>query len=167
MKCESLAETMVSGVLKEWNRDNQTMAAQPWALSLKEFHSSFDGAKPAYEYWHGAAIQKSMPTALHGIVQIILAMLLEKAGWNTASEVRLKVVPGAEPVPDIIAVRGKLKGRYPAVAPALCIEILPPGDTLAEYSGKSERLHILGIAVRVDCRPGKTHSLDYVSARSQ
>ncbi len=78
-----------------------------------------------------------MPTALHGIVQIILALLLEKAGWNTASEVRLKVAPHAEPVPDLVAVRGRFTGRYPTTAPALCIEILSPGDTLAKTLEKA------------------------------
>lgn len=107
------------------------MAAQPVPLTLEEFHSLHGEAKPAYEYWHGVAVQKKMPTVLHGIVQAILIMLLEKAGWNTASEVRLKIASDAEPVPDVIAVQGKFKGRYPTTAPALCIEILSPRDTLA------------------------------------
>jgi Uma2 family endonuclease len=113
------------------------MAAQPVPLNLEEFHALYDGAKPAYEYWHGAAVQKPMPTVLHGIVQVILALLLEKAGWNTASEVRLKVAPEAEPVPDLIAVRGKFTGRYPTEAPALCVEILSPRDTLAKTLEKA------------------------------
>ena len=87
------------------------MAAQTLPLSLDEFHKRYDGAKPAFEYWYGRAIQKSTPTALHGVVQFIIMMLLEKAGWNVASEVRLKVSSDAEPVPDAIAVRGKFKGR--------------------------------------------------------
>jgi Uma2 family endonuclease len=114
------------------------VAAQPQPLSLEEFHRLYDGAKPAYEYWYGTAVRKSMPTALHGIVQIAIAFLLRKAGWSAASEVRLKIVRDAEPVPDIIAVRGKFKGRYPGVAPELCIEILSPGDTLAKALKKAK-----------------------------
>ena len=72
------------------------MAAQPVPLSLELFHSLYDGTKPAYEYWHGVAVQKSMPAVLHGIVQAIIILLLEKAGWNTASKVRLKVVSDAD-----------------------------------------------------------------------
>ena len=106
------------------------MAAQPLALSIEEFHRLYDGAKPAYEYWFGEAVQKPMPTLLHGIVQFLLAMLLERSGWNTSLEVRLKVASDAEPVPDVIAVRGKFRGSYPTVAPELCVEILSPGDTL-------------------------------------
>ncbi len=118
---------------------NMYMAAQPLPLSLEEFHALYDGAKPAYEYWQGVAIRKSRPDALHGIVQVILALLLEKAGWNTALEVRLKVVPDAEPVPDLIAVCGKFTGKYPVTAPALCIEILSPGDTLAKTLAKAAK----------------------------
>ena len=113
------------------------MAARPLPLSVEEFHRLYDGAKPAYEYWYGKAVRKSMPTVLHGIVQIAIAFLLDKAGWRTASEVRLKVVRDAEPVPDLIAVRSKFKGSYPTAAPDLCIEILSPGDTLAKALEKA------------------------------
>ena len=113
------------------------MAAQTSPLSLTEFHKLYDGAKPAYEYWHGTALQKSMPTALHSVVQMMLAFLLEKAGWNTAPEVRLKVVSEVEPVPDLIAVRGKLKNPYPTVAPELCVEILSPSDKLSKALDKA------------------------------
>lgn len=113
------------------------MAAQPLPLSVEEFHRQYDGAKPAYDYWYGAAVQKSMPTILHGIVQTIIMMLLEKAGWNTASEVRLKIVSEAEPVPDVIAVRSKFKGHYPTTAPELCVEILSPSDILTKAFEKA------------------------------
>ncbi len=83
-------------------------------------------------------VRKSIPTVLHGIVQYLIMMLLEKAGWNAASEVRLKVVKDVEPVPDVIAVRGKFQGRYPTTAPELCIEILSPGDTLARALQKAK-----------------------------
>ena len=114
------------------------MAAQPAPLSLEEFHRLYDGAKPAYEYWHGVAIQKSMPTALHGLVQYLIMMLLRQAGWITASEVRLKIASDAEPVPDVIAIRGKFRGRYPTSAPELCVEILSPDDKLAKAFEKAK-----------------------------
>jgi Uma2 family endonuclease len=120
------------------------MAAQPLPLSLEEFHRRYDGAKPAYEFWYGAAVRKSMPTALHGVVQLLIMMLLEKAGWNTASEVRLKVAADAEPVPDVIAVRGKFKGRYPTAPPELCVEILSPNDTLSRALEKAYRYILWG-----------------------
>jgi Uma2 family endonuclease len=115
------------------------MAAQPSPLSLEEFHRLYDGAKPAYEYWYGSAIGKSTPTFLHGFVQYVIMTLLEKAGWNPAPEVRLKVSRDAEPVPDVIAVRGKVKGLCATTAPDLCVEILSPGDTLAKALEKANR----------------------------
>jgi Uma2 family endonuclease len=115
------------------------MAARSLPLSLEEFHSLYDGAKPAYEYWYGAAVQKPMPTLLHGLVQFIIMTLLERAGWNPSSEVRLKIVSDAEPVPDVIAVKGKFKGQYPTAAPELCVEIMSPRDTLPRAFDKANR----------------------------
>jgi len=115
------------------------MAAQPTALTVEEFHRLYDGAKPAYEYWFGEAVQKPMPTTLHGLVQFLLGMMLRKAGWHVSTEVRLKVVPNAEPVPDLIAIRGKYRGRYPTQAPELCIEILSPSDRLSKALEKAKR----------------------------
>jgi Uma2 family endonuclease len=40
---------------------------------------------------------------------------------------------------DVIAVRGKFTSRYPIAAPALCIEILSPRDTLAKTLEKASR----------------------------
>jgi Uma2 family endonuclease len=99
-------------------------------LSVEEFHRLYDGEKPAFEYWFGEAIQKIMPSNLHGVVQFVIMLMLRNLGWSVASEVRLKVVREAEPVPDVIAVHGKLPKHYPQTAPELCIEILSPGDRL-------------------------------------
>jgi Uma2 family endonuclease len=115
------------------------MAAQPTALTVEEFHRLYDGAKPAYEYWFGEAVRKPMPTILRGIVQAILVLLLERAGWNTSTEVRLKIVPEAEPVSDVIAIQGKFRGSYPTQAPQLCIEILSPPDKLSKALEKAKR----------------------------
>jgi Uma2 family endonuclease len=115
------------------------MAAQTLPLSIEEFHRLYDEAKPAYEYWNGAAIQKPRPTVLHGIVQFLIMSLLKQAGWRVASEVRLKVTKDAEPVPDVIAVRGKFKGSYPETAPELCVEIMSPRDTVIRTFEKARR----------------------------
>ncbi len=121
------------------SNNNKSMAAQPSPLGIQEFHKLYDGVKPAYEYWFGEAVQKSMPTILHGIVQFLIATLLERAGWNTSLEVRLKIVPDAEPVLDVIAVQGKFKGPYPTAAPELCVEVLSPRDTLPKALEKAKQ----------------------------
>lgn len=106
------------------------MATAASHLTSEEFHRLYDGEKPAFEYWFGEAIQKTMPTSLHGVVQFLTMLTLRSLGWTVASEVRLKVIREAEPVPDVIAVHGKLPKRYPTTPPELCIEILSPGDRL-------------------------------------
>lgn len=78
-------------------------------MSLEEFHQLYDGEKPYREYWFGEAVPKPMATAIHGALQHIVMRLLASRGWKAASEVRLKIVPYAQPVPDIIASRARLR----------------------------------------------------------
>ena len=107
------------------------MAAAPGFLSLEQFERLYQNdEKPHYEYWFGSVEQKAMPTSLHGVLQIVLAMLLIKRGWKTASEVRLKISSVAHPVPDVIADRKRIQVPYPTEPLDLCIEILSPGDDL-------------------------------------
>jgi Uma2 family endonuclease len=99
-------------------------------LSLEEFHRLYDGEKPEREYWFGEAVPKPMVTAIQGAIQCVLMMLLLRRGWKTGSEVRLKIVPYAQPVPDIIASLAKLENPYPTKPMEICVEILSPEDPL-------------------------------------
>jgi Uma2 family endonuclease len=99
-------------------------------LSLEEFHRLYDGEKPEREYWFGEAVPKTGGTATHGAIQCALMMLLLRRGWKTGSEVRLKIVPYSQPVPDLIASRAKLKNPYPTKPMEICVEILSPEDRL-------------------------------------
>lgn len=114
------------------------MMSATTSLSLEDFHRLYDGVKPYYEYWFGEAIQKPMANSTHGVVQFILMLLLHKYGWNTASEVTLKLVPDAEPVPDIIASRSKIQRPYPTKPVELCIEIRSPSDSLKKIFAKGK-----------------------------
>jgi len=107
-------------------------------LSLEEFHRLYDGVKPAYEYWFGEAIQKPMATNVHGVLQFILMTLLKAHGWIVASEATLKLVPDAEPVPDVIASRERLPQRYSTGGVGICIEILSPDDRLKKAIEKGK-----------------------------
>ncbi len=117
------------------------MAAAPTPLTLQEFHRLYDDReKPCREYWFGEVIQKPMPRFLHGAMQFIVMFLLNARGWNAFPEVRLKLHPEAEPVPDVIALRKgeKIEGPYPTKPFPLCIEILSPGDSLKRLFTKAE-----------------------------
>jgi Uma2 family endonuclease len=106
-------------------------------LSLEEFHRLYDGEKPYREYWFGEAVPKPMATAIHGAIQCVLMMLLLRRGWKTASEVRLKIVPYAQPVPDIIVSRAKFEQPYPTKPMEICVEILSPEDRLKKAIQKA------------------------------
>ncbi len=117
------------------------MAAAPTPLTLEEFHRLYDdGEKPYREYWFGEVIQKPMPKILHGAVQFLIMALLDARGWNVFPEIRLKLHPQAEPVPDVIALRKgeKVKGPYPTKPFGLCIEILSPADSLKKLFKKAD-----------------------------
>ncbi len=68
------------------------MASAAQFLTLQQFEQTYGDEKPYYEYWFGEAIQKSMPTSLHGSTQILLGMLIFARGWKVASEVEVEVV---------------------------------------------------------------------------
>jgi len=122
------------------------MAAAQSFLSLARFETLYENQKPHYEYWFGEAIQKDMPTSLHGIVQPLLAMLLYQRGWKAATEVRLKLSALAQPVPDVIADAKRIQLPYPTEPFDLCIEILSPGDEIRKVFPKAAHYLDWGIA---------------------
>ena len=99
-------------------------------LSLEEFYRRYDDAKPQYEHGYGEAIQKSSATGLHGLVQFVIMLLLRARGWSAASEVRLKLVSDAQPIPDIIADREGIPSLYPTSPVGICVEIMSADDRL-------------------------------------
>lgn len=116
-------------------------------LTSERFEQLYsEDRKPYFEYWFGEAIQKSIPTVVHGVMQWVLAMLLARRGWMAASEVRLKISKVAYPVPDVIANRTRLQDPYPTEPVDLCVEILFPGDKLRDMFTKGA--HYLGWGIR-------------------
>ena len=113
------------------------MAASPStsALTIEEFERLYGGETPAYEYWDGLAIQKPVPTVLHSLLQFVLQTLLKQRGLAAASEVRIKVNPTKEPVPDVIAGH-RPRAPYPDKPMAIVIEVLSPSDTVQRIRRK-------------------------------
>ena len=112
------------------------MVSAPDYLSLRQFEQIYERVKPHYEYWFGEAIQKPMPTSLHGLVQLVLGMLLLKHRWYAGSEVRLKISALAHPIPDLVASSSPLQTPYPEKPVELCVEILSPDDVLRDIFRK-------------------------------
>lgn len=114
------------------------MGAATSPLSLEDFHRLYDGLKPHHEYWFGEAIPKALPTSLHSAVQFVLMLLLRRSGWNALPEVTLKLVPDAEPIPDIVASREKIQQPYPTKPIELCVEIRSTQDSLKKLFEKGQ-----------------------------
>jgi len=89
------------------------MASAAQFLSLQQFEQAYGDEKPYYEYWFGEAIQKSMPISLHGSTQILVGRLIFARGWKVASEVRLKLSPFANPIPDLVADPSPIESPFP------------------------------------------------------
>jgi Uma2 family endonuclease len=114
-------------------------------LSVQEFHARYDGEKPYYEYWKGEAVQKSMPTRMHSLIQKILLRLLDGIGYDSGAEVTLKLDPAYEPIPDVIAAEGAIGDPYPTSPFEVAVEILSPDDSFSRVVRKCRLYERWGI----------------------
>jgi Uma2 family endonuclease len=106
------------------------IAVEERSLSPEAFHAQYDGRKPYFEFWNGEAVQKSMPTFLHSLIQRLLANLLEAMGYQSGQEIALRLDAAYEPIPDVIA-GDHLAQPYPVDPFEIAIEILSPEDTFS------------------------------------
>ena len=120
------------------------MAAVAERLTYLEFQSKYEHGDRSYEYWHGEAIPRSMPTWIHGLLQRIVMELLTEAGYIAASEVELRIVPDAHPKPDVIATRGAVEEPYPTKALEVVVEILSEDDPMAYVLEKCQAFQTWG-----------------------
>jgi Uma2 family endonuclease len=120
-------------------------AVQERKLSLEEFRSRFADEKPYFEYWDGEAVQKTMPTRLHSLIQEILVRLLGALGYDAGQEITLKLDPAYEPIPDVIAAEGSIGDPYPTEPFEVVIEILSPEDSFSRVLRKCRLYEKWGI----------------------
>ncbi len=106
------------------------MAAVADKLTPLEFHSKYEQSDQSYEYWFGEAMPKTMPTWVHGVLQIIIGALLNEVGYLAGSEVELRIDPDAHPKPDVIATKGAIEYSYPTQATDVVVEILSKEDPM-------------------------------------
>ena len=121
------------------------MATATHSLSLEEFRSQYNNEKPYYEYWFGEAIQKSVPTIPHGLLQRILGALLAAAGYRSGSEIELRIDANWQPKPDVIAWLSPIRQSYPTAPVDIVAEILSPDDAMALVFEKCRQYQRIGI----------------------
>jgi Uma2 family endonuclease len=129
------------------------MAATAEKLTIADFERQYGDAKPYHEYWFGEAIPKAMPTWPHGLLQKIVMVALDQAGYKSASEVKLKISSDFEPVPDVIATAGRVERPYPTKPMEVVVEILSPEDSFQRVLRKCKLYSAWGIPLVVVLDP--------------
>ena len=120
-------------------------ALQNRKLTIEQFNLEYGDRKPYYEYWHGEAIPKSRHTLVHALLQKIMMILLEEIGYASAAEVRLKLDPEVELLPDVIATSTPVGLPYPTKAFDVAVEILSPEDPFQRITKKCRLYQKWGI----------------------
>jgi Uma2 family endonuclease len=114
------------------------MAASVDKLTLVEFECRYGDRKPYHEFWFGEAIPKSMPTWLHGLLQKLIMMALDRAGYESSPEVELRISSEFAPVPDVTAVAGAAESPSPTKPVDIVVEILSPEDSFQRLIRKCQ-----------------------------
>jgi Uma2 family endonuclease len=120
------------------------MATATNLLSLEEFRQRYAEEKPYYEYWFGEAIQKSVPTWLHSLLQAILTEVLTRAGYRSAPELELRIDSDWQPKPDVAAAL-VVEHPYPTKPIDVVAEILSPDDRMSRVFEKCRQYARIGI----------------------
>jgi Uma2 family endonuclease len=118
--------------------------------------------KPAYELREGALSQKSMPTKLHGALEVILVLMLRKLGLEAYPEVTVRLSADKYLVPHVIAAP-VIQSPYPTEPVLLCCEILSPEDRLGVTFAKCEEYHAWGVPYCWVIDPVKRAAWEYPS----
>ena len=121
------------------------MAPATHLLTLEEFRCRYEHEKPYYEYWFGEAIQKSVPTTLHGMLQQILCTLFILAGYRSGSEIELRVDSDWQPKPDVIASIAPIGLAYPTKPVDIVAEVFSPDDCMVKVLEKCRQYQRIGI----------------------
>jgi Uma2 family endonuclease len=132
-----------------------------------------DTIKPAIEWINGKAVQKLMPTDLHAILQLAFARFIDS--WVKASdqkrgkvgtEWRFTLPPNVYETESLVPYVAylatyfdlpKSDRTYPTIPPDIAVEILAPGDDLAQVAERRTFLLWWGVKLVVIADPvGRT-----------
>ena len=116
-------------------------------LTIEEFELRYAHSDRAYEFWHGKVVEKSMPTWLHSVLQMILGEFLRRAGYKAGAELDLRFDPQFAPRPDVAAGRQSIRTKYPTDPSQIeiVVEILSPDDTMSQLLAKCAEYVRIGI----------------------
>jgi Uma2 family endonuclease len=110
------------------------MATATAQLTLRQFREQYAN-EPGYEYWFGELVRKSVPTWLHALIQKILCLHFDAAGYESAPELQLRIDPEWEPRPDVAASL-VIEQPYPTKPVDIVAEVLSPDDRMSRVFEK-------------------------------
>ena len=116
------------------------------AVSVEEYlRTSY---KPNCEFVDGVLVPKAMGTRKHSKVQTRIHDLIEKAfpHYEAMTELTLRINDRKYLIPDLaVDLASRPQDPYPLSPVHLCIEILSPGDRVAEAFAKCEAYLAWGV----------------------
>jgi hypothetical protein len=62
-----------------------------YRLTAQQFREKYAGSKPYFELLAGEAIQKTVPTGAHAVLQFILCLMLRELGFKSLPELTLAI----------------------------------------------------------------------------
>jgi Uma2 family endonuclease len=116
----------------------------PTRVSLEEFQTRYASHGP-YEYWFGEVVEKSVPTWLHAILQLLLGEIFYEQGYFSGLELDLRISRGFQPRPGVAASLELESEGYPTKPIDIVAEILSPDDTDVKIAQKCRYYANLGI----------------------
>ena len=105
------------------------MATATQKLTFEQFQEQYRNAERAYEFWDGEARPKGLPTIIHGLLQKIVMLVLDAAGFTSLPEVELRIFREFHPRPDVIATKRLRLEKYPTTGWDVVVEILSEDDS--------------------------------------
>src|SRR3954454_16217667 len=108
-------------------------------LTRERFRATYAQRKPYYELLDGEAVQKSLPTRLHSVLQFVLSVMLKELGFKSRPELTLAIDESWEPTPDVCGIIGPEQDPYPTQAVAVAIEVLSPDDRFTRIIQKCRK----------------------------
>jgi Uma2 family endonuclease len=118
------------------------MSAATTLMSVEEY-LKYSG-KPNCEYIDRVLRPKAMATSLHGLIQYLLLLLLNRQDVDARPEVTVRLTANKFLIPDIIAAP-IIEDPHPSEPVLLCAEILSPEHRLGSALAKCEEYHAWGV----------------------
>lgn len=114
-------------------------------LTAERFRELFIDEKPYFELLDGEAVQKSLATDLHSILQFVLCLILKELGFKSRPELTLDIDESWQPIPDVCGITGPEQSPYPTHAVDVAIEVLSPKDPFSRVVKKCRRYAEWGV----------------------